>query len=697
MLARRRLPEGAPRRAPRARARRGGRGRLDPRRRWVAAIAVLGLVGAARSRADEGEERRAPPPVERSTPPVVVEAVRPAPLPEDPSSFTEVIDASETKGEARDVEDLLGAAVGVQVRRFGGPGQASEISIRGSTGSQVVVLLDGVRLNSAQSGTVDLSTIPKDLIERIEVSRGGGSVGVGSDAVGGVVNVVTRSASAKPRTTLRASRASFDTWAASLSQTGRLGDLEVVAGYDVFKTSGDWKFQPTDRVVGGVPFPEDDTVSIERINNRTENHAGLLGLARDLGDHVRIELRDQLFHGEAGQPGPDDTRGLLRGQSATAVRRRTRNVAQAKLRVFDLGPFELGGSLQLYHRFDRSRYREPAPPDPVDSDDRNTSRGLRLDASGEASWLGVTHTPRAGLEVRRDALDAKGRPDRERDVVGVFLQDELAVFGDRLRLVPGVRYDRTGGFDPEWIPRLGLVLEPWPWLRFQGNAERSYRAPNFDELYFDEGFVRGNPELRPEDAVNLDLGAQVGFARLGPFRDVSVEAVGFRNDIRNSIVFQPISRSVIAATNIADARVEGVELSGRLGLFGWLRGNVNWTWLDTRVAGNGGPLPGRPDHELTGRLEIGPSSGLFRLAGEATYTGDIPVVEGGALTVSRRTTLDVSGAVDLAQLPGIGRWLPAEEVLLSVTATNVTDQSVRDAQFFPQPGRVLTFQIEARR
>ncbi len=128
---------------------------------------------------------------ERTTPEVVVEGAIPVEHPEDPTSFTRVILVEDYAGEQKRIEYLLETTPGVHVRRFGGPGAPAEISIRGSSASQVVVLLDGVRLNSAQTGAVDLSTVPLDLLERIEVSRGAGSVQTGSDAIGGVVNLIT--------------------------------------------------------------------------------------------------------------------------------------------------------------------------------------------------------------------------------------------------------------------------------------------------------------------------------------------------------------------------------------------------------------------------------------------------------------------------------------------------------------------------
>jgi outer membrane receptor protein involved in Fe transport len=370
------------------------------RRRWAFAAAGLGLARAGLADPDRPGRIE----IERTTPPAVVEERAPDARPEDPTAFTHVIEADEFAGENQRVEDLVDRVPGVYVRRFGGPGDASEISIRGATGAQVVVLLDGVRLNSAQSGSVDLSTIPPALIERIEVSRGGGSVDTGSDAIGGVINIVTRRASAKPSTTASGSAGSWDTWKASLAQTGQLAGTEVLLGYDFFKTSGDWEFEP----VRGLD-PTDDDDEIERINNRNEQHAGLLKLARDLGGSARVELSDSLFHGSRGRPGLDlASGGQRRGQRERAHERRTRNLAQ--LRAFGVAgtPLSLDWDVRLFHRFDRSRFRDPDLTPPGDEDDVNTALGGRLGL--EREWVHGFASQRVSLggELRRDAFDPRG-------------------------------------------------------------------------------------------------------------------------------------------------------------------------------------------------------------------------------------------------------------------------------------------------
>jgi len=660
----------------------------------IAGVVCLGLLALAR------EGRAAGPvgaPVERRTPPVVVEAIRPAELPEDPSSFTTVIRMEEFAGEFKSVPDLLSETVGVQVRRFGGEGERSEISIRGSTSSQVVILLDGVRLNSAQSGGVDLSTIPPELIERIEIQRGGGSVQTGSDAIGGVVNIITRRPSANPITTATVSGGSFGTWNASVTRTGRLGDTELVLGYEGFRTDGDYEFQPADRELGGVPVPS-PRGSVERINNHSERHSLLTRVGRDFGDHLFLSMGNNFFYGDSGEPGLDALGGEFLGQSATAHRKRTRNVADVRLDAANLAGSAWDGQIRIFHRYERNRFRDDTPPfgAPIDSDHRNHSLGGRIGAERIGELGDSEHRAAVGFEARRDWLVAQGDPDAHRYTLGVFTQDDVRLFGSVLRLIPGVRYDYTQGFGGEWMPRIGAIVQPLPWIRFKGNFERSYRVPNFDELYLDEQSLRGNPNLQPEDAWNADLGFEMGFERVGPARDVTLEFAAFHNDIENSIVFQVVSPSVVQATNSGDARIWGLEVAGSLRLTGWISLSGNYTYLDTEVKSTGNPLPGRPRSEYGLRAEVGPPTRAFRVAFDVLHTGDIPVSASGNNVVSARTVYDASLVLDVTRWPLLADLPHTRQLLLSFVARNFTDQSVRDARSFPQPGRSLTFGFEGR-
>jgi len=638
-----------------------------------------------------------PGPPELQTPPVVVGAVEPGTLPEDPTAFTTVVEMDEYAGEARTVPEIVGDTVGVQVRSFGGPGDPSEISIRGSSPNQVVVLLDGVRLNTAQSGAVDLSTIPRDLLERIEISRGGGSVQTGSDAIGGVVNLVTRSPSGRPSTAATFTGGSWSTYEGSLVQTGPLAGFEVAAGYQGFGTDGDWRFQAAEREVDGVPLPSPQG-TFTRVNNDRQAHSALLRVARDTGDFGRLRLNEFFSHQSGGVPGPDSGGGELLGQSLTARSRGTRNVADLAYELADVTPLGLSGDVRLFHRYDRRRFEdeEPRLGAPVDSDDRNQSLGGRLDARRSVPLGPSEHLASLGLELREDWLASSDFGDFDRRVAGVFAQDEVRLLDGQLRLVPALRYDATQGFGGEWMPRFGALLLPLPWLRLRANVERSYRVPNFDELYFDEEFVRGDPNLEPEDAIDADLGFGLGLDRAGPLRGVWLEAAGFYRDIKNSIVFQQLSPFVLVATNTGAATVWGVELAGGLRALGWVGFTGNWTRLDTEVERTGLPLPGRAQSEYLLRLDVGPDDGAIRIWGQRRFTGEIPVTFDGGTRVGARAVYDVGLVLDLSRVALLRGWVPGTSLLSSVTATNVTDQSVRDAKFFPQPGRTLSFRVEWR-
>ncbi|MFW5769636.1 MAG: TonB-dependent receptor, partial [Spirochaetota bacterium] len=117
-------------------------------------------------------------------------------LPSDPrsvSSQVTVITEEEIRAAAPDnAAELIASVTGVQINRYGGATEPSMISIRGSSPEQVLVLINGKRLNSAQGGGVDLAGISTDDIERIEVVRGGGSARYGENAFGGVINIITK-------------------------------------------------------------------------------------------------------------------------------------------------------------------------------------------------------------------------------------------------------------------------------------------------------------------------------------------------------------------------------------------------------------------------------------------------------------------------------------------------------------------------
>jgi len=643
----------------------------------------------------QAEQPAPAPAVERQVPGVLARGVKPRELPEDPTSFTTVIRTDDYAGEGKTAEQLLSEAVGVQVRRFGGRGQPAEISIRGSTARQVVVLLDGVPLNDDRDGAVDLSTIPADLLDRIEISRGGGSVQAGSGAIGGVVNLISRRPGAKPRTRAAVEGGSFDTFQGSLSHARRFDGWELTAGYDGFGTQGDFEFQRVQQRFAGQTITFSPS-QIERINNQAESHAGLLRVGRDLNERLHVSLQDSFYYGSRGVPGLDSGGGESGGQRADAHERETSNVASLTLEASDVQGAE--GSIRLYDRRQRTRFTDPESPcrGTIDTESNDGTLGTQLDVERTFALGPTRHRVSVSADVGQDRLTSTELPNRDRLASGYALQDELSLFERRVILAPALRYDLTEGFGGEWLPRVGAVLEPLSWLRIKGNAERSYRAPSFDELYLpNQCFLRGNPGLEPEDAYNFDAGLELAFEHVFFLDDVRLGGAWFRQEIQDSIVFLLVNSSLVAPENTGAATVHGYEMQGSFRFLGWVTLAANATLLDANLDATGTPLPGRADDEVNVRLEIGPPSGLVKLAGTMQRTGEIPVSDTGGTVLPARTVFDASLSVDARQLPWIGPRVPAEKLWLSVVGENLTDRSVRDALFFPQPGRTITFRAEA--
>jgi vitamin B12 transporter len=655
-------------------------------------------------------EPQSPPPtgIER----IDVLGVRSGALRRDPSVSGERVEFAEFEALQLRLDEILAELPGVQVRRFGGAGERSELSIRGSTSAQSAVTLDGVRLDSLRTGSVDLATLPAELFESLELARGSG-VAVGSGAIGGHVALRTRSASAEPVTQLRVAGGSFDTWEGSAFRSERVGALDVALGYAGFRSDGDYSFERPVLDFGGTSVRFDPPTA-ERVNNRAERHSALALARLPLGETLALRWLDHVTYLSRGEPGLDAGSGALAGQRSDAHSRSLRNVAQLALEAEPQRLLSL--RLRAYHRFERSAFRDPIPlfatGDPIDSESDDSSLGGALESDWRRDPETVARALAGGVEARLEANAGNGavssagplateRHAERRSVTGVWLRGELAWPGsDFVRLVPSLRLDATEGFGVHWLPALGLVIEPAPWLRLRAHAERAFRAPSFDELFFpDQGFARGNPALDAERADLADAGAELAFDELGPLSDVELGASVFLHEIDDSIVWFLVSPTTLQPQNTGRARERGVELAASAALTRWLGLSANATWLDADFDATGVALPGRAPFELSARARLGDVD-RYLLRFEVQRTGRISVNEGGTQRLPARTRLDASFALNLAELPGLAPRFarsayPGARLWASVRARNLSDVALRDAAYFPQPGRTLSFGIEA--
>ncbi len=612
-----------------------------------------------------------------------------------PTIFATVIDADLAADYVKDVGDALSESVGVQVRRFGGLGAFSTVSIRGSSAKQVAVYLDGISLSRADDETVSLSDLPIDSLDRIEVYRGQTPIGFGSGGIGGVVNLVTRQPSDVPSTEFKLAYGSFNTAKIVASHTRRWRGFDVLGHVSYLGSEGDFSFYERSPEPGAPPQP----IEMKRQNNQIDSVGALLKVGRDLDEDLRLDLTSDLFFKDQGLA------GIGRNQSDSASLSDVRSINVLRLQSYDSLGLPLDSEVKTFVLYDRSNF-DNRDGDLFGVNQDVINETIAGGASIGARWLQwSTHVPEMFLSMGGETFDSHDdvRPQddtqsQDRLRLSTALQDRFYLWPERITLVPTLRYehlrDTFGPIDDElgredlprqtkkhdlWSPSIGAEVDVLPWLQVNGNIGRFERPPNLEELFGSRGFVQGNSRLRSETGINRDIGLRAGWCALDWIDSVSFEYAYFDNDIDDLIVLVQLSQQYFRPENIGNASIHGHEISGHLSAWRHWVVDLNYTRQDARnqsdiPSQDGKRLPGRPQDEL-----------FFRLAFEhelGSVYYELNHIAGNYLDrVNFRR-------VDSRELHAAGVGLqPRSGLRFGIDVRNFTNEHTEDVAGFPLPGR----------
>ena len=570
------------------------------------------------------------------------------------SSFVTVIHPDKEQNQFKTVPEILQATPAVTIQQAGGLGQLSTVSIRGSSAEQVTVFLDGVRLNSASGGAVDFSTIPLSAIDRIEIVRGGASARYGSDAIGGVILLYTKTGERKRKMHFDASGGSFLTFQTAGNWLEPGESNQVVLAHNHLSSRGDFSFHSL-----GTPG------TFKRNHNSFYSEDVLTKWHHDFSSLLSSDISADTFFTDRNIPGTADEAILLTpANPLEANERMARNTFSAQ---FDFKKRAMFGATN-YFQWDHFKDASPALGAPIDSKAYNEATGAYLSLQKPFSTDGANGMWNLRYDYRWDFFDENKMGERQRHTHAVFLGPEMSFFDDRLILSPGGRYEDASDFPDRWLWQVGAKQWIFPQFALKGNVEKAFRYPNFNELYFpDQGYIRGNPSLSPESSFNYDAGFVLNATNL------SLESAYFHHAIDNSILFVPISAFTLQPVNTLAATEQGVETSIDLQMATWLRLQGNYTWLLARFDSNQNKLPGRSEHTIYGKLEI--TSKGFSSYIDARYRSRYPINTANTTFLSGRTQFNTGITY---------RW---KLWFATIEAKDVTNVQIYDNQSFPLPRR----------
>jgi iron complex outermembrane receptor protein len=358
---------------------------------------------------------------------------------------------------ARTIADVLAMRLGVDIRRRS-PAQ-SDVTLRGSSVEQVLVLVDGVRVSDAQAGHYDLDlTVPLDMVERIEVLRGTGSTLYGPDAVGGVINIVTRrDASLR---SIRARGGSFGTGAASAVVGGSTGALSVRGGANYARSDG---HRPgTDYRMG------QGRVALDR-------SAGAGRVSANFGLGIR-SFGASDFYG--AYPSHERT-----GTSTGSLRYTSRPDA----------PWTLTATASARRHTDRFTLVRDNPA-LYENHHRSWQTGAEVVARYSATPFAAAAF---GAEARDDRLTSNSLGQHHDDLGALFAEASVGA-PEHATVDAGVRMDWSRINGHFLSPSLAASLPLWTGVRLRGSVTRGFRAPTWTERYYEDPANIGNPLLQPE-------------------------------------------------------------------------------------------------------------------------------------------------------------------------------------------------------
>jgi vitamin B12 transporter len=555
-----------------------------------------------------------------------------------PLQHTSVITRSDIESSsASDLSTLLRQESGVEIAQTGGFGAQSAIRIRGSESDHVLVLIDGVRVNSVTTGATAIDQILLDEIDRIEIVRGNVSSVYGSEAIGGVVQIFTRRGTGEVKVGGSASLGIDNYRKLALSIGGQLGETRARLGVSRTMTNG-FSSARAEFIPAPYTFAPED-IDDDAYDNTTLN----LGLSHRV------------------QPGHEA--GLSAFQSSGDIDFDGTSQNHSEQSLTALSAYSENRWMPSW----LSHVQVSQGEDDLKTDLNGIAVSRFKTRNRQLSWNNQIEVGRGivrlGVEGLWQKLDSdEVYSDDSRRVVGLIAGYTVAFGPHDFQL--NLRHDDYSDFGVATTGLVGYGYRLTPVLRLSASVSNAFRAPTFNELY---GPYGSNPDLDPERARS----AEVGLTYSGEYGLMRATAFFTRTD--DLINFVPVTW---IANNVDEAENQGIELSWSGRLVGLdVRSALTFQNPEDKTTGLG--LLRRA--ERFGSLSFGQAQGDFDWRAEVLASGPHPDVH---VTTFARTTVPGYAVLNL----NLG-WRPARDWKLSGKMVNLLDKDYSLVHGYNTQGR----------
>ena len=568
--------------------------------------------------------------------------------------------------QVRYVTDLLRAVPGFAVSHSGPTGSQTQVRVRGAEANHVLVLIDGIRANDPSTGDeFRWETLSTNNVERIEIVRGPQSSLWGSDAIAGVVHVITRSGNQQPEMSAYAEGGSFSTVNAGLQ--GGAGGERWRLGY-------------------GLESLNTDGTNISRTGNERDDSdmmTASLSVSLQASDNIALDLGVRLVDSYT-QFDPIDffTTGLpTDGDVATDSRQ---NYAQAGVTVGS-------GEERLTHHLN-ARYLDTSNRNFTDGQPESATASDRLTLSYQSDIRLGPNLLSIVLESERTRFEQTGEigfgdPNQIQETsVDSIVADFQGRSTDRLTWLLSARYDDYSDFDRALTGRLSAAYQVGTTTLLRANAGTGQKAPTFTERFgFFPGLFLGNPELKPEKSTSYDLGIEQTFFD----NTLNLQLTLFNQDLRdeiNGFVFDPDTFLFTAENMPGSSSRKGIELAAIVNVTENLELGGSYTYTDASEKddqGNDVTELRRPRHAGSLNVNFNFLAERARLALAADYGGSrIDIFFPPFPAPSQIVTLDSYWLLDLALSYDV-----STKFSFFVRTSNLLDEDYEQVYGYRTPGR----------